>query len=314
MARGINRLSSAGVRNAKPGMHADGGGLWLQVSEGEGRTLRRSWIFRYAVAGRERKQGLGSCITVGLADAREKAAECRRLRLQGIDPIDSRDAERRAQAVATAKSITFEKAADRYIAAHRAGWRNVKHASQWKNTLDTYAAPVLGKLPVNAIDVALVLKVLEPIWTEKPETAGRVRGRVESVLDWCAARGLRQGENPARWRGHLDKLLPKKSKLRQVRHHPALPYAEIGGFMAALRSQDGTAARALEFAILTAARTGEALGARWEEFDVETGVWTVPGERMKARKPHKVPLSIAARGPTSVPPRRPRPRSSAPNG
>ena len=174
MARRINRLSPAGIRNAKSGMHADGGGLWLQVSEGQRGGLRRSWIFRYAVGERERKMGLGSLDTIGLAEAREKAGKCRQLRLQGIDPIDHRDAERRAQAVSTAKSITFKEAAERYIAAHRAGWRNIKHASQWANTLGTYAYPALGSLPVQAIDTGLVVKVLEPLWTKKPETAGRV--------------------------------------------------------------------------------------------------------------------------------------------
>jgi hypothetical protein len=232
MARRINRLSPAGVRNAKPGMAADGGGLWLQVSEGKGGTFRRSWIFRYAVGGRERKMGLGSLDTIGLAEARGKAGECRRLRLQGIDPIDHRDAERRAQAVSTAKSITFEEAAGRYIAAHRAGWRNVKHASQWANTLGTFTYPVLGSLPVQAIDTGLVLQVLEPIWTKKPETAARVRGRVESVLDWAAARGLRQGENTARWKGHLDKLLPRKSKVQKVEHH-------LGGRKSTSRARPG---------------------------------------------------------------------------
>jgi integrase len=297
MARKINRLSPAGVRNARPGMHADGGGLWLQVSEGEGDTLRRSWIFRFASGGRERKMGLGSFNTISLAEARQKAANCRKLRQEGLDPIEHRDAQKRAAAVASAKSITFEKAAERYMAAHRAGWRNVKHASQWKNTLDTYVVPVLGKVPVSAVDVALVMQVLEPIWTEKPETAGRVRGRIEAVLDWATAHKFRQeGLNPARWRGHLDKLLPNRSKVRHVRHHPALPYAEMGDFMAALRLQDGTAARALEFAILTAARTGEVIGARWEEFDLEVGLWTVPEERMKSGKVHRAPLSNAALG------------------
>jgi integrase len=276
-------------------MHADGGGLWLQASKGDGGTLRRSWIFRYAVDGRERKMGLGSLSTISLAEARQKAAECRKLRYEGVDPIEHRDAKKRAAAVATAKSITFAKAAERYIGSHRAGWRNVKHASQWMNTINTYADPVIGNLPINAVDVALVMKVLEPIWAEKPETASRLRGRIEAVLDWAVAHKFRpEGPNPARWRGHLDKLLPPRRKIRRVRHFPALPYSEIGNFMMALRVQDGTAARALEFAILTAARTGEVIGANWEEFDLEAGVWTVPGERMKAGKEHRVPLSGAA--------------------
>jgi integrase len=295
MAREINRLSPAGVRNAKPGMHADGGGLWLQASKGDGGTLRRSWIFRYAVDGRERKMGLGSLNTISLAEARQKAAECRKLRYESVDPIEHRDAKKRAAAVATAKSIIFAKAAERYIGSHRAGWRNVKHASQWENTINTYANPVIGNLPINAVDVALVMKVLEPIWTEKPETASRLRGRIEAVLDWAVAHKFRsEGPNPARWRGHLDKLLAPRRKIRRVRHFSALPYSEIGDFMTALRVQDSAAARALEFAILTAARTGEVIGARWEEFDLEAGLWTVPGERMKAGKEHRVPLSGVA--------------------
>lgn len=291
MARNINRLSPAAVKHAKAGMHADGGGLWLQVTAGEGSKLRRSWIFRFGAGGRERKMGLGSLDTVSLSEAREKATECRRLRVQGIDPIEQRDADRAQQRAAAVKSLTFDRAVDRYITAHQAGWRNTKHAAQWRNTLKAYAAPVFGALPVQAVDVTLVMKVLDPIWTTKPETASRVRGRIESVLDWAAARGLRKGENPARWRGHLDKLLPARGKVRRVRHHPALPYAEIGDFMTDLRAQQGVAARALEFTILTASRTGEVIGARWEEFDFKARTWIVPGERMKSGREHRVPLS-----------------------
>ncbi|MCH5374054.1 MAG: site-specific integrase, partial [Planctomycetes bacterium] len=193
-----------------------------------------------------------------------------------------------------AKSKSFDECAAAYIAAHEVGWRNPKHRQQWRNTLSTYASPVIGRLPVADIDTDLVMRVLEPIWTSKPETAGRVRGRIESILDWAATRGYRTGENPARWRGHLDHLLPKRSKVRRVRHHPALPYSEIGGFVAGLRDMDSVAARALEFVILTAARTGEVLGVRWDEVDFETGVWTIPAERMKNGREHRVPLSRAA--------------------
>ena len=181
-----------------------------------------------------------------------------------------------------------------YSAAHRTGWRNPKHAAQWPSTLQTYAYPVFGSLPVQAIDVRLVTKVLEPIWQEKPETASRVRGRIEAVLDWAKVRGYRDGENPAGWRGHLDKLLPARAKVRKVEHHPALPYAEMGDFVASLRQQEGVAARALEFLILTAARTGEVIAARWDEFDLAEKVWTVAADRMKAGKEHRVPLSPAA--------------------
>jgi integrase len=180
------------------------------------------------------------------------------------------------------------------ISMHRDSWRNEKHRDQWRNTLNSYASPVIGSLPVQTIDVALVMKALEPIWKTKPETASRLRGRIEAVLDWAAVRGYRTGENPARWRGHLDKLLPARSKIQRVQHHPALPYNELADFMDALEGQDGTAARALEFLILTAARTGEIIGARWDEVDLEEKIWTVPGERMKAGREHRVPLSPAA--------------------
>ena len=190
--------------------------------------------------------------------------------------------------------MTFAACAERYIASHKVGWRNPKHAAQWPATLGTYVYPVFGSLPVQAVDVGLVMKAIEPIWVQKPETAGRVRGRIERVLDWATARGYRQGENPARWRGHLENLLPKKSKVRRVEHHAALPYVEIGAFMAELRQQEGVPARALEFAILTAARTGEVIGAKWDEIDLDERLWTVPAERMKAGKEHRVPLSDVA--------------------
>ena len=189
--------------------------------------------------------------------------------------------------------MTFRQCGEAYIAAHRAGWKNDKHAAQWPSTLTTYVYPVFGDQPVQVVDVGLVMKALEPIWTEKAETASRVRGRIESILDWATARGYRQGENPARWRGHIENLLPKKTKIRPVEHHAALPYPEIGGFMVELHRQDGIAARALEFAILTAARTGEIIGARWAEIDFAERLWTVPAERMKAGKEHRVPLSDA---------------------
>ena len=212
-------------------------------------------------------------------------------RHDGVDPIEKRRAERLEARLDAARAITFKECAARYIASHRAGWRNPKHAAQWQATLATYAEPVIGGLSVQAIDTALVLKVLEPIWTTKPETAGRVRGRVESILDWAKARGYRGGENPARWRGHLDKLLPARSKVRRIEHHAALPYAELPGFLVSLRQQEGVAAYALEFAILTAARTGEVIGARWSEMDLLNKTWTLPAARMKSGREHRVPLS-----------------------
>jgi len=297
MARPIHRLSPAKVRHAKPGkqsasMYCDGGGLYLQVTRGANSdAIHRSWIFRYAVEGRDRQMGLGSIETVGLAEARERAADARRLRERGIDPIEARHASRAAAAAATAKGMTFDQCAAAYIEANRSGWRNVKHAAQWQATLGTYASPVFGKLSVRAVDTALVLKVIEPIWAVKTETASRVRGRIESVLDWAKVRELRDGENPARWRGHLDKLLPPRSKVRKVEHYPAAPFDEMPAFMAELCERNGIAALALRFVILTAARTGEALGARWKEIDFEAKIWTVPADRMKGDREHRVPLS-----------------------
>jgi integrase len=214
--------------------------------------------------------------------------------MRGIDPIAARRAERARQRLDAAKAVSFKQCAEAYISSHRAGWRNSKHAGQWGATLATYAYPVIGALPVQAVDTGLVLKVLEPIWTAKPETAGRVRGRLESILDFAKVRGERDGENPARWRGHLDKLLPAHSKVRQVEHHAALPYAELPAFLASLREQEGVAALALDFLVLTAARTGEAIGARWTEIDLLDKTWTVPAARMKARREHRVPLSARA--------------------
>jgi len=266
-------------------MHCDGGGLYLQITEGGA-----SWVYRYMLNKRAREMGLGPLALFGLSEARAKALDARRLRHEGIDPIEARRAMRAKAQLDAAKAVTFMECADSYIKAHRAGWRNVKHAAQWEATLATYAEPVIGALPVQAIDTALVLKVLEPIWAAKPETAGRVRGRIESILDWAKVRGFRTGENPARWRGHLDKLLPARGKLRKVEHHAALPYAELPGFLVALREQEGIAARALEFTILTAARTGETIGTTWDEINWTDKVWIIRAERMKGRKEHRVPL------------------------
>jgi integrase len=275
-------------------MHCDGGGLYLQAVVGAGGVVRKSWLFRFAENGRERQMGLGSLDSVSLGQARDKAAECRRLRQEGIDPIEARNSQRASMAAETAKTMTFDQCAAGYIAAHRSGWRNTKHAAQWQNTLATYVSPIFGKLSVQAIDVGLVIKGLEPIWSTKPETASRVRGRIEAVLDWAAARGIRDGDNPARWKGRLDKLLPRPSKVRVVEHHAAMPYDEIGSFIMELREREGVGARALEFAILTAARTSEVLGAQWSEIDFGAKVWTVPAGRMKSGREHRVPLSGAA--------------------
>ena len=289
--RAINKLSARKVEAlSKPGLYADGLGLYLQVST----FNTKSWLFRFMLDGKARKMGLGPCHTVTLAMAREKATEARRKLLDGIDPIDERAAVKMARKVNAAKAMSFRQCAEAYINAHKVGWKNEKHAAQWPATLEAYAYPVFGDLPVAAVDVGLVLKALEPIWTTKPETAGRVRGRVETVLDWAKARHYREGDNPARWRGHLDKLLPARGKVAKVKHHDALPYRDVHGFLADLHGMEGIAARALEFVILTATRTGEAIGATWQEIDLPGRVWTIPADRMKAGREHRVPLSDRA--------------------
>ena len=288
MAKIISKLSALAVAGAKvPGLYGDGGGLYLQVSA----NGSKSWLFRFKTCGRTRYMGLGSLRTISLAKAREAVSKCRELQLQGIDPIAQRDGLRAAARLDAVKTMTFDECRDAYIAAHKAGWRNAKHGMQWVNTLDTYVSPVFGKLAVQAVDVALVTQVLEPIWSMKPETASRLRGRIERVLDWAKARGFRAGENPARWRGHLDQLLPARSKVHKVRHHAALPFGALPPFTIALRKRAGVAARALEFAILTAARTGEVIGATWDEIDLGRRTWTVPANRMKGHHEHRVPLS-----------------------
>jgi integrase len=289
--RTSKKLSALEVaRLTEPGRYADGVGLYLQVSPGGS----KQWLFRYMRNGQARHMGLGPLHTVTLADAREQALKARRLLLDGVDPIEARRAGRMNVAIDAARGVTFSECSDRYFAAHQAGWRSAAHREQWKNSIANYALPVIGALSIAAIDTALVLKVLEPIWNTKSETASRVRGRIESVIDWGKARGYRQGENPARWRGHLDKLLPSRNKVARVEHHAALPYVDLPAFMASLRARDGTNERALEFTILTAARTGEVLGARWAEIDLASATWTVPAGRMKALREHRVPLSKRA--------------------
>lgn len=287
MAKGSSRLTVRAVATiTKPGFHADGGGLYLQVAKGGG----RSWVFRFQRQGRARWMGLGSVDLVSLKEARLKALEARRVLLEGRDPIDSRHAVKQTQQ----NAVTFREAAERYIEAHKAGWRSQKHAAQWSSTLETYVFPVFGDLTAGEINTELVMQSLDPIWSTKVETASRIRGRIESILDWAKARGYRQGDNPARWRGHLDTHLPPRSKVARVKHHPALPYSEIGTFMDGLREQGGVAARALELTILCATRSNETIGATWMEIDVDAATWTVPGQRMKGGRDHKVPLSDQA--------------------
>jgi integrase len=290
-ARAIGRLTALKVEKAKqPGMYPDGAGLYLRVTP-EG---TKQWVLRYMLNRRPRWMGLGPLSLYSLQEARTKALDARKLRHEGIDPIEARRAQRARARLEEAKTITFKQCAEAYINSHRAGWRNGKHAGQWSATLATYAYPLIGDLAVQSVDTGLVLKVLEPIWTKKSETAGRLRGRIENILDWAKVCGYREGENPACWRGHLDKLLPPLSKVRQVEHHAALRYGEMPDFLARLREQEGIAARALEFLILTAARTGEVIGARWDEIDFSRKTWTIPAGRMKAHREHRVPLSDRA--------------------
>jgi integrase len=287
MPRQMERLVPLNVgRETKPGMYADGGGLNLQITK----TGVKSWIFRYAVDGKGHLMGLGPLHTVSLAEAREKARDCRKLLLAGTDPIEARNKTRQDARAAKAKAISFKQCAEKYIDAHKAGWKSEKHADQWTATLEQHAFPVFGDLRVSDIDLGLVLKAIEPIWKTKTTTAARVRGRVESVLDWATVRGYRTGENPARWRGHLDKLLPALAKVHTPEHHRALPIDEMGSFMTDLKKQKGTAALALQFAILTAARTSEVIKMVWSEIDMQAAMWTVPKERMKSGKEHSVPL------------------------
>lgn len=284
------KLSAAEVeKKRKPGRYADGGGLYLQIAP----TGAKSWLFRYMLKGKAREMGLGPLSVLSLAEARDAADLHRKVLKAGTDPLAARDAAEAAKSLEEGRSRTFWQCCESFLESPPDEWANAKHAKQWRSTLETYAKEKIGKMPVSAIDTGDVLAVLEPIWRTKTETASRLRGRIESVLDWAKVRGFRSGENPARWRGHLDKTLPKRTKVAMVQHHPALPFPEAGEFVKELRAQVGTAARALELIILTATRTSEALGARWDEIDTAAAVWSIPAERMKAKKPHRVPLSPA---------------------
>ena len=310
MPKKAKELSALAVSKLKTeGRYAVGGadGLHLRIA-----GASRAWVLRLAVGTRtdakgntvvhRRDIGLGSYPEVSLAEAREKARELRKQVRDGIDPIEERKVTKVRAALEAAKSKTFEECANAYIEANRAGWKNEKHVQQWQNTLATYAFPKIGQLPVAAIDTGLILNVLQQetgedkaqLWHAKTETASRLRGRLESILDWAAFRGYREGENPARWKGHLEHELPARSKVQKIEHHAALPYAELGAFMVELRKREGLSARALEFAILCASRSGEVRGATWAEIDLPGRIWTVPAERMKAGKEHRVPLSDEA--------------------
>ncbi|WFU09094.1 tyrosine-type recombinase/integrase [Rhizobium sp. CB3090] len=293
MARGINRLP-ASYHKLKPGMHCDGGNLYLQVTEGATGNRRQSWIFRYKLPGQKyREMGLGSANDISLSEARDIARDYRRMTAIGQDPIEQRNAEIAKNIAARSVSMTFDEAAAAYIKQHRVGWKNPVHASQWTSTLATYASPVLGKMSVADIDTPHVMKVIEPIWTTKTETASRVRGRIESVLGWATVSGFRKGENPARWRGHLDNLLAPKAKVKPVKHQNALAYKDMPVFFGELQQRNGIAACALEFLILTCVRTADVRNAKVADIDVAAKVWTIPA-LTKTAKEHRVPLSSAA--------------------
>ncbi|MFC5738638.1 tyrosine-type recombinase/integrase [Sinirhodobacter huangdaonensis] len=292
MARGIHRLSAAKVRaETKPGFYSDGGGLYLQVSQFGG---TKSWVFKFTVNGRRRGMGLGPIHTFSLAEARDKAAELRKVVADGRDPIAERDELRRKSQVEDERQITFAQAVEKCLAKKENEFRNDKHRKQWRSTLDTYAAPVLGDMNVAHITFQDVLRVLEPIWTTKTETASRLRGRIENVLSWATVAGYRTGDNPARWAGNLKELLPKPSKVATKDNHPALALTDLPAWFAALRKRDGISARAVEFLTLCASRSGEVRGAVWSEIDLEAKLWVIPKERMKAQREHRVPLSDAA--------------------
>jgi integrase len=285
------------LRKGMPGKRTDTGGLdsvrglMLEVT---GR-FTGNWQLRYALNGVERYMGLGSAKDFSLTEARARARQARQKLSDGVDPLAVRQAERAAQAAASAKRITFAEAAQRYIEQHRDAWRNAKHGQQWTNTLRDYAFPVLGSMDVADVDTAAVLRAIEPIWKDRTETAARVRQRIESIIDWAAVRGFRpRGDNPARWKGHLSEVLPARDKIARQQHHAAMPYRDLPAFIAELRQRDGVAARALEFCILTAARTGEVVGAHWSEIDLSTRTWTVPPGRIKGGREHRVPLSDRA--------------------
>ena len=301
MARIAKELGPLAVSRLSAGFHAVGGvaGLYLQVLPSRivgGVTVLggRSWILRVMVGGKRRDMGLGGYPTVPLAGARDRARMARDLIDQGKDPIAERKAAKRALIADAAKAITFEDAGKAYTSAHEASWKNAKHREQWRNTLKSLVYPKIGKLGVQDIELAHVLGVLEPIWKDRTETANRVRGRLELILDWATARGYREGLNPARWRGHLDKMLAAPKKLKVQGHMAALPIDEVPAFMSRLRAAGGQGARALELAVLTAMRSGEVRGARWSEFNFDERVWVIPGHRMKMGREHRVPLSAAA--------------------
>lgn len=301
MPKVAKELSALEVKNLPPGSHAVGGvaGLILEVSSTGGKT----WILRVRTGSKRREIGLGGYPSISLAEARNKARDTREAIGKGVDPVAEKQAQKAALLAQQASLKTFAWCAATYIASLKDQWKNAKHQAQWTSTLETYAFPIIGKLPVQSIALPHVLDVLNqaqtdkdnsPLWASKNETASRLRGRIEKVLDWATVHGYRDGLNPARWKGHLDSALKAPNKIQKTEHHKAIPYAEMSPFMKALRQQEGTGARALEFTILTAARSGEVRGATWGEIDLKAKLWTIPASRMKAGKEHRVPLSAQA--------------------
>lgn len=298
MARMMGRLTAKEVeKKSTPGLYGDGGGLTLQITK----AGVKSWLYRYMIEGKAYAMGLGPVHTITLADARQKAAEARKLVIEGGNPLEVKRQRLLDAEMTKAKLMTFDQCASAYIEGHRAGWKNAKHADQWANTIATYVSPIIGALPVEQVDTGLVVKVLtqpddkgQQFWQAKNETASRVRGRIESVLGWATTSGFRSGDNPARWRGHLENLLASISRAQRIKNHPSLEWSRMGEFFVALREREGIAARALEFTILTATRSGEVRGACWSEIDLAAKVWTIPASRMKAKREHEVPLSDAA--------------------
>ncbi len=291
MPRHLNRLTALAVnRLTAPGLYADGGGLYVQIT----RAGNKSWLFRYMQDGKAYGMGLGPLHTVGLAEARLKALECRRQRLDGLNPLEVKREKQRSRALEKAKTQSFNQCAEAYINAHKASWKNPKHQDQWRNTIATYASPIFGDLPVAQVDTSLVVRCLSPIWETKTETASRLRGRIESILGWATTSGYRAGDNPARWRGHLENLLATISKSARTRNHPSLEWSQVPAFIKVLRDIRGIGARAMEFTILTACRSGEVRGSEWKEIDFQTAIWTIPAQRMKAGREHQVPLSSPA--------------------
>lgn len=270
---------------SKPGKYIDSNGLYLSIA----RSLSKSWIYRYQISGKRREMGLGPCGQVSLKEAREKAGDARKAQNQGLDPKTERD-----RLKPTTDSMTFGQCTEAYISSHENSWRNAKHGSQWRNTLNTYAAPIIGSLPVDQVDTSLVMQIIEPIWKTKTETASRVRGRIESVISWAMVKDYHPGPNPALWRGHIDQLLPNRSKIQPVKHHESMPYNDMQAFMGKLILKDSVSAKALEFTILTSVRTSEVLNSQWREIDFDKKIWTIPAERMKSNREHRVPLSDQA--------------------